>query len=259
MELESTSTEWSIIATWIAREELSLSRLLLYRILLTLKTKEQDDPLNLKLMLRALTYGRMSQGLVYERLTMITDNFVVKSEEIDAIIVESMAIFHQCITEFIRVVDKHARSNMSNTVNTDSQKSHKRLMLTELLGATWELLESYDTRRFRLASLSLLPETAQQIESEQQEWLESLLNVANLCNQVLLKNAASSMEAFSYIDKIKGFVQRVGLKPRQNQVQSQAKSQAKSETVAAPLPEKSFGGKRRKMDNTRTKPSIFIK
>lgn len=241
----STSSEWSSIVTWIAREELSLSKLVLFRIRASSKTMDQDDLMTLKSMVKTLTYGKMSQRLVCDRLTMISDTFSFKSGEIDAILLESMDIFHQAITEFLNLFNKHLKSNKSNTLENDHEEPCPNVLLTQLLSTAWDLLESYDSIRFRYASLCACPETSKRISSVQPGWLVPLSSAITLCHQILIRHSASSSEAFSYIHKMRSFIQSTTLQLRQHSALSDREDR--------------MGSGNKEMNNSRTKPSIFYK
>ncbi|GAB6990182.1 hypothetical protein JCM16418A_22320 [Paenibacillus pini] len=201
----------------------------------------------MKSLLRMMNYSKISRWLVFERLTMISDCYVVKSDEIDTIIQESMKSFHQAMTEFLCLVDKYARASMVSSVSTDAMSSNRKLkiLFTELLSTTWDLLETYDAIRFRFDSVCPFSEITKLIQQNKPEWLEALISSVNRCHQVLIRHSASSSEAFSYIHKIKSYIK--------NTTQESYPSQTFLDT------EKRIGNNDKTLKNSRTKPFILIK
>jgi len=245
MKLEWDSPEWSALVAWIIREELSLSRLVLFHIRVTSQNMEQDSCYYLQALHKVMTYNKMAQWLVFDRLAMISDNLVSKSVDIDILILESTEILHEVITEFIRVIDQHAKANIGILVDANRMGNQSNRLLTELLSSIWGLLEIYDISRFSYASICEVPETLKQINQNQPKWLKALTSVINLCHQALIRQSDPSSEAFCFIYKIRGFIQSTAHDSRQSQL---------SQVVDTGL-----GNQKNKMKNTSTKPSIFIK
>ncbi|WP_139334399.1 MULTISPECIES: hypothetical protein [unclassified Paenibacillus] len=141
--------------------------------------------------------------------------------------------------------NKHARSDKGKPVENEGEQICPNFLLTQLLSTAWDLLESYDTIRYRYASLCALPATSTRISRIQPEWLAPLSSAVNLCHQILLRHSASSTEAFSYIHKIRSFIQGTTQKLRQAAARSDA--------------EYADGRGNDTMNNSRTKPSLFYK